>query len=98
MVDHNALTDWRLGIGDTRSTLGHHPTRLMPRYECGLTGLIRTQITSAHAGSANRNHNFTNTRFRIVKLTELDTSVPQKNEALHIDQRSSAVHQICNSS
>jgi hypothetical protein len=92
MVDHNAQTDWRLGIGDTRSALGHHTTRLMPRDERELPGLIWSQITSAHAGGANRNHDFTGARLRFGKLTQFDTSVTQKNQASHIGQRNSAAH------
>jgi hypothetical protein len=74
-VDHHALTEWRLGIADTGSALGHHTTWLVSRYECELTGLIWSQITSAHAGRANRNYNFAGARLRIGKLAEFDTPV-----------------------
>src|SRR5215471_13754451 len=88
VMDHYALTERRLGIGHTRSAFSHHTTRLVPGYEGKLPGLIGSHITYAHARSANGNDNFPRAGLRICKLAEFDTSVAQKNEALHSSERS----------
>jgi hypothetical protein len=83
MMDHDALAQGCLSLGDTGAALGNHAARLVTGDEIGLSALVGAQIAAAHAGGAHGDHHFARARFGIWKLSKLDLLISQKDEATH---------------
>src|SRR5207302_9631098 len=83
VVDHDALAQRRLLLGDGRAALGHDATRLVAGHVRRLPLLVRSQVAAAHARGTDGDDNFTWARARIRKLAQLHLALAQEHEASH---------------
>src|SRR5712692_6108127 len=94
VVVHDTLPNPRLRLADARSHHRDHATWLMPSNDGLRTatnadgggppfGTVRVQITPAHAGGFDGEHDLARPRCWVRKLSQFQASIPKEYHAAH---------------
>src|SRR5690606_23200641 len=95
VVDHHALADARFLLADARAHRGDHAARLVtgdhrtriPETEllCRLAGrrAVKFEITAAHAGGLDLEHDLARPRRRVREFAQLDAPVACEYRCFH---------------